>query len=135
MTDYVTPCQGANADDWFIGRDGRQYADDELIPAERLLEFKADITKTVRMSGLTDDEIVEVIDHDITEAEDEIRRAALIRRRHARDACHNECRLRLQCLTKAIEGREFYGTWAGYYEEQLRDIIRLRDERASRVGE
>jgi hypothetical protein len=61
-------------------------------------------------------------------------KAALVRRRHARDKCHVECYFRTQCLTIALTKPEPpHGTWGGYYPEELRQVRSLRDERARRA--
>lgn len=59
---------------------------------------------------------------------------ALKRRRHAKDACHTECYFRLQCLDLALQNPTpaTYGTWGGYYPEELREIRKVRDDRAAR---
>lgn len=60
-------------------------------------------------------------------------REALVRRRHARDKCHVDCYLRVQCLTIALSKPEpTHGTWGGYYPEELRQIRSLRDAKAAR---
>lgn len=83
---YQKPCasQENDPDDWFIGKDGRQYPDEELEP--------------------------------------EAEKAALVRRRHAKDACFVDCLVRTRCLQLALDRPEPHGTWGGYYEEELRVI-------------
>src|SRR5690242_2067929 len=104
----ATPCQAGDPEDWFIGKDGLQYHDE---PFEKIL-----------------------LDPDnpdaghVTVAEQ--KRQALIRRRQAKEACLS-CPVRLECLSIAIEDAPPYGTWGGYYEEELRAI---RAERERRQG-
>lgn len=89
-----TPCE-SSPDDWFIEKDGRQYADDSITEEEQ--------------------------------------KAALRRRRHAKDACFTECYFRTQCLSLAIvDNPPTHGIYGGYYPEELREIRRLRDERQRR---
>lgn len=120
MSDYLTPCQRPenNPEDWFIEKDGRQYADDDLVAIEDAEEIASDFHPDDH-SG---------IEGAIAEAEAEAVRENLRRRRHAKDACYT-CYFRLQCLTAAMDERPNHGTWGGYFPEELRQILRLKDER------
>lgn len=114
---HITPCAQPenNADDWYIRSDGKQYGDDVLV-----FEIP-DLIADARANG---DERPE---EDIVAAEEAaVLKAAIVRRRHAKDRCHTECYFRLQCLDLALsDPPEVFGTWGGYYEEELRV---LRDE-------
>lgn len=129
MTDYVTPCASSenDPDDWFIEKDGKQYPEDDLITEALRTEIREAVVATV---GIDDPDLFERIDDAIELAEAEALKAALTRRRHAKDACHVDCLLRTQCLQIALTDPEpTHGTWGGYYREELREIRRLRDER------
>lgn len=126
MNDYRTPCT-ENPDDWFISPDGRQYNDDDLLDDDdriAILEEANDL-------GLEGDERITFIETTQDVLEEAAKKASLIRRRKAKDACYT-CALRLQCLTRALDNREYHGTWGGYFEGELREINRLRDERAKK---
>lgn len=131
MSDYVTPCHSDenDPDDWFLSKDGRQYSDDDLLTQEI-------IDEAIRTTGLTplDENYVEEVDRVLAEIEEQVKRAALTRRRHAKDACFT-CYFRTQCLGLALERNEQHGTWGGYYEEELREIRRLRDRKRRERGE
>lgn len=121
---YQTPCSSPenDPDDWYIGKDGRQYPDD---PTPTLDDAIAQLDQVdphgTRYEGL----IVETQER----LEIEQTRANLRRRRHAKDACFVDCLVRTQCLDRALSQGERHGTWGGYYEEELRAI---RDEMARR---
>lgn len=123
---YQTPCQRPEneADDWFIGKDGKQYVDDEFVSNEEVAQIRADLDP----ANYTDHEAA--VEAEVRRREDRRQRAALQRRRRARDKCHVECILRLQCLGENLELP--YGTAGGYYEEERRQIVTLRNERESR---
>lgn len=117
----MTPCAAPENDpeDWFISKDGRQYPDDDLVfnVASLVADARANF------DDRPEDEIVQ-------EAEDQAVQAALVRRRHAKDKCHVDCYLRTQCLGLALApNAPLHGTWGGYYEEELKKIRDLRDER------
>lgn len=118
---FVPPCRRPenNPDDWFIEKDGRQYEDDVLVPDSEL-EKVAFEARALYVEG----------------REDLILRAALRRRRQAKEKCFNECiaRVRTACLGDALEaGMTDYGTRGGYYPEELRKIKRAQAAR-DRVG-
>lgn len=116
---YQTPCQTSDDPDaWFIGRDGKQYPDDDLIGENELDGLKRSI---LPIEDETEEQHRDRVDSAIATLEGERRRQALIRRRRARDACY-ECYFRLQCLDLALDNNEGHGTWGGYTEEQLRQI-------------
>ena len=118
-----TPCE-ADPDQWFTERDGRRY-DDELLVSEAELHA----TIVARQDDLvTVDEILD----DLVEVRVKER---LVERRHARDACHLECKVRTLCLQKALDNREPYGIWGGYFPEQRRALEREIDAREERRKE
>ena len=125
---FVVPCRRPENDseDWFIGRDGKQYSDLPLVTADNFEETYD------HLNGFSEPPT----DEELAEANAEEVRLALIRRRKARDKCHIDCILREHCLDAGLE--EPFGTWGGYYEEERREIVRLRDqkrrERAEREG-
>lgn len=139
-TERTTPCSAPDVDpdDWFIGKDGRQYPDDELVSDAEILDHEA------RLRAALDDVSLSDVD---TPSLDEIRidleaqalKANLVRRRHAKDKCHVECPVRLQCLSIALgengTGIPLRGTWGGYYEEELAEIRRLHQARQRRRRE
>ena len=136
MTDELRlPCRESETpDDWFIGRDGRQYTDEDLVSQQE----RDSISDQVMRDAATDDvltieEARDAADRAIDRAETDAKKAALIRRRKAREACHTSCLLRTRCLGQAIEGGQEYGTWGGYYEEELRGLRReiARRQRAN----
>lgn len=114
---HITPCAQPDSDpnDWYIGRDGKQYPDDELVTeqdvVDQLNEVDPDGTRSLA-------ELEEVC----LRLEAEAKKQALIRRRKARDRCHTECYFRTNCLDLAMKNEERHGTWGGYYEEELREI-------------
>lgn len=125
---FVTPCARPenDSDDWFIGRDGKQYADDPVLTDDQITEIRAGILANA--SSYTDP--AEAADLAVQAAEQRERKRSLIRRRKAREKCHTECILRLQCLGENLELP--YGTAGGYYEEERAQIVSLRNERESR---
>ena len=60
------------------------------------------------------------------------KREALIRRRQARQACHTDCPVRLQCLDVAIQVRPSHGTWGGYHSAELTRLFAELDRRRNR---
>ena len=63
--------------------------------------------------------------------DDELRES-LTRRRHAREACLNDCYFRMTCLNAAVTERKTHGIWGGYYQNELRQIIEELDLRRRR---
>lgn len=129
--DYIVPCENPANDpeDWFIGKDGRQYPDDVVIDEQAV----ADRALAEHGDG---EGIFEAVDTALDAATQEALNAALVRRRHAKDKCHVECYFRTQCLTIALTKPEPpYGTWGGYYEEELKVIRRVRDEKTREAEE
>ena len=118
---YQTPCQTGNPEDWFISRDGKQYSDDDLVSEEFVLAHLTAVDPNGTRS-------VEEIDAVWNRLEAEAIRGALVRRRHAKDACYT-CYFRTQCLGVALEGDLVHGTFGGYYEEELREIRKERSRR------
>ena len=116
---YQTPCSSGNPEDWFISRDGKQYPDDDLVSEEEVM---------VELGSLTGDATSEEIDEAWNRLEASAVKAALVRRRHAKDACYT-CYFRTQCLGLALDGDLGHGTFGGYYEEELREIRRERSRR------
>lgn len=125
---FQTPCSRPenDPDDWFIGKDGKQYVDDEILSPEHVAEIRQGIADAAEC--YTDP--VVAADLAVDRAEERALRHNLQKRRHARDKCHLECILRLQCLGAGLEVP--YGTFGGYYEEERRQIVSLRDEREAR---
>lgn len=126
MTDVHTPCMDA-PDDWFIDKDGRQYVDDEILTE---VEKRAIIDEILAESD--DGDWADRADAAIALEERVRLNENLVRRRHAKDACYTTCYFRTQCLSLALgpDGPN-HGTWGGYHQEELRQIRRLRDERAA----
>lgn len=124
------PCgqPDADPDDWFIGRDGKQYVDDELVDMATLNEA-AD-----KIEGFDKDDLDEWEKlHARLEAD--AKRAALARRRRARQTCHTDCSIRLQCLSVGLDPTLLdYGIFGGYYPEERREIDSLRRARERRRG-
>lgn len=125
------PCAESDTpEDWFISRDGRQYTDDEYLTDQQM---EAIAILVVRRWGTGPGLYRRIVDA-IVEGEEQAKDAALVRRRHAKDACFVECLFRERCLDRALtEGHE-HGTWGGYYEEELRilrkKIARRKNARA-----
>lgn len=128
---YQTPCAASETpDDWFIGRDGKQYPDDDLLTDDDRLA----ILESANEQGLTGDARIAFIEKAQDRAEGDAKRAALQSRRHAKQACH-ECYLRTQCLDLALKDDAMHGTWGGYFEEELREIRReIARRRRARGG-
>lgn len=119
----MTPCSDPknDPDDWFIGRDGKQYPGDDFLTPEEVTAISHTV---LRKDGETDLEHVQRVDAAISAAERDRKRKALQRRRHAREDCFG-CYFRTNCLERALDEGLPHGTWGGYFEEQLREI---RDE-------
>lgn len=119
---YSHPCTDPEKrDDWFIGKDGKQYPDDEFLTHEE----KGVIIQAAMDNDANASEMIE-------EVEDEMKRQALIRRRQAKDACY-ECYFRTDCLDIAMRDDTIKsGTWGGYYEEQLKILKTERNRRRKR---
>lgn len=127
---YQSPCASPENDpnDWFISKDGKQYADDEFLSQED----RDRIAKTVLAKPGEDAVEHETrVDAAIRQAEATRKRAALARRRHAKEACH-DCYFRTACLDRALSEEQYHGTWGGYYEEELREIRREISRRKRR---
>lgn len=124
-----TPCSDPSNDpnDWFIEKDGKQYRDDDPLTVD---EFLAAMAPLFTNHAKPDRDAIEAV---INEAVAEKIRLALIRRRKARDACY-ECPIRAACLGQRLEARIEFGTWGGYYPEELRKIEEERDARLRRRG-
>jgi hypothetical protein len=126
-----TPCQTGDPEDWFIEKDGKQYPDDKLVDPDAL---------TKEQYAFIDLRFDQLVAEDLTleeagvkvrdELEEGVKVQALVRRRHAKDACFVECKVRLQCLSSGLEVP--YGIFGGYTLEERREIVRLRDERAAK---
>lgn len=128
---YQNPCTDPEKrDDWFIAKDGKQYPDDEFLTNEEKDDLASDAARMVE-NALNEDRrpYPEVLGELVADAEDELKRQALIRRRKARDACY-ECYFRVECLDIAMSDDTIKsGTWGGYYEEQLKVIKAERNRR------
>ena len=119
MTDIRLPCREGDPDDWYIGRDGKQYPDEDLLDDDA----RREILEEANRRDLSGEERVTFIEKAEDRAEADAKRAALQRRRHAKEACH-DCLFRTRCLQQAIDNDETHGTWGGYYEEEIREIRR-----------
>lgn len=121
MSDLRLPCRDGDQDpdDWFISKDGKQYPSDELLTDDVLVA----ILEEANRLELTGEERVAFIEKATDRAEGDAKRAALQRRRHAKEAC-GDCLFRTRCLDMVIEGDFQHGTWGGYYEEEIREIRR-----------
>ena len=119
MTDELRlPCrESGRPDDWYIGRDGKQYTDDEFVTEDQVVAYLDDVDPDGTRS-------VEALDATARKLEAEAKKAALVRRRKAREACHTSCLFRTRCLGEALDRGEEYGTWGGYYEEEIRELRR-----------
>lgn len=120
MTDLRLPCREGNPDDWFLSKDGKQYADEDLLPPEALEEIQSRADSL----GLEGTERVEAIERATSRAETDAKTAALQRRRHAKEACFESCLFRTRCLDRALHLGLPHGTWGGYYEEEIRELRR-----------
>lgn len=121
---YQTPCQRSDTpEDWFLERDGKQYPDDEWVTEEE----RAKITDTIQSGNWIDEE--GTIKWHLDRLERLRKEAALRRRRHALEACQNECYFRTQCLEIGIEENPPYGIFGGYDREQRKQIVDLREEK------
>ncbi len=104
------PCadEANDPEDWFIEKDGLQYAWEPLV---------------------TEQDGVDPPAREV--AEERAKKAALVRRRHARDKCHTLCERRLDCLGLAIDGDrpDFEGIRGGYFQEQLKKIVDEREKK------
>lgn len=126
MSELRLPCRESETpDDWFIGRDGKQYSDEDLLTDEVRLSVLVEANER----GLEGSERVEFIERAEDRAEADAKTAALQRRRHAMEACHTDCLFRTRCLDMALDGDLRHGTWGGYYEEQIAEIRDERDRR------
>ena len=125
-----SPCADRKNDpqDWFIRLDGRQYPDDVfLAEAER-----AGVARSVLpIGGETHEEHEHRVERAVRAATNNRKRAALIRRRQAKDLCWSECPdgVREKCLAGALSRGEMHGTWGGYLEEELVQIRRRQGRR------
>lgn len=131
----MIPCgePDANPDDWFIRPDGKQYPDDDLLTFEE----RARIAKSVLYrEGETADEHSQRVARATHAAENDRRRAALQRRRKAREACY-ECPARTRCLDLGVTPDvQPHGTYGGYFEEQIREIRdRIRSRKKARQSQ
>ncbi len=120
------PCadEANDPEDWFIEKDGLQYAWEPLVTD--------DIWEAVLHAAEQD----EIEPPTREQAEARARAAALVRRRHARDMCFTLCERRLDCLGLAIDGDrpDFEGIRGGYFQEQLKKIVDERNNRRARRG-
>lgn len=126
MTDNPL-CSALDVDpqDWFIRSDGKQYTDDEFLTVGE----RAGVARSVLpIAGETHEEHESRVTSAVNAAVGNRRRAALIRRRKAKDSCWS-CPMRQECLEQALSRIETHGTWGGYYEEELAEI---RKEQARR---
>lgn len=124
---YQTPCSSPQNDpnDWFISRDGKQYADDEFLTEDEAARVRRSV---LRKPGESEYDHETRVDAALRQAESARKRKAIQKRRHAKEACF-DCYFRTSCLDRALDEEQTHGTWGGYYEEELRQI---RSERARR---
>lgn len=126
MTNH-RPCADPKNDsnDWFIRKDGKQYAEDDLGPTEIQLN-------TAMEDAGFDLEDLRAAEEMYVRLEANAIKDAARRRRSAKDACFTECYFRNDCLRQALDEGQVHGTWGGYYEEELREIrkqIKRREKR------
>lgn len=119
---YQTPCSSGNPEDWFIGKDGRQFSDVDLVTDEAFDAYLHEIDPDDQMDDQEKDQAR-------LQVEQVASKQALIRRRHAKEACHQQCYFRNKCLTQALDEGHVHGTWGGYHEEELREIRREKARR------
>jgi hypothetical protein len=125
-----TPCSDGvnNPDDWYIGRDGKQYTDDDLLTDE----VRQAILDEANRQELTGEPRIEFIEKSQDRFEGDAKRENLRRRRKAREKCHDGCYFRLTCLDLALRNVETHGIWGGYTEEELRELRREISRRERR---
>lgn len=121
------PCED-NPDDWFIGRDGRQYVDDEFLTDD---ERKRIAKSVLRIEGESDEDHRDRVDAAIEAGERSRRRAEIVKRKEARASCYG-CPVRLHCLDLGLSIEMPHGTWGGHFEEQIRAMQREIKQRRRR---
>lgn len=114
-----TPCQTGDPEHWFISRDGKQYAWDDLVSKADLLQGVMDAIDGRPLEDVTPEEVHIIRRGIVKTARDE----QVKLRRQAKESCYS-CPVRLQCLSVALEQGYDKGTWGGYFEEQLDKIRR-----------
>lgn len=128
MTTYRPPCEVGDPENWFIEDDGKQYPDDELVSVEERAEIESAVAEI--MDGEPFSAVDEAVHDALQRAAEERKAAALKRRRHALDACHVDCQLRLACLDLGLERDTLgYGIYGGYTAKQRREIVKVRDDK------
>lgn len=120
---YTPPCE-ANPDQWFTERDGRRYDDEVLVTLDEL--------RAALPSAFGAEPDLETAEETMADLVDAKVKERLVERRHARDACFTECKVRTLCLQKALDDHEQYGIWGGYFPEQRRALEREIDSRRAR---
>ncbi len=120
---YQTPCSDPKNDpnDWFIARDGRQYTDVAVLTHAELQKV-AD--GALHKLGDDHPDLFDLMEEAMDNATGDRVAENLVARRHAKDACFTECYFRNQCLEQALDEGHAFGTWGGYYEEEIREIRR-----------
>lgn len=124
--DLRLPCAEGDADDWFIGKDGKQYGDNPIVTADEMEAYLDEHHPTWR------DMPVEEVNRIEERYETDAKTTALGRRRRAKEACFS-CIVRTRCLDKVLQEGHENGTWGGYYEEEIRQLRRAI-RRRSRGG-
>ena len=128
----TTPCADPSNDpnDWFIGRDGKQYGDEEFLTANEIHRIALSV---LVIQGETEERHAERVDRAITIARNDRKTRALQKRRHAKEAC-SRCDFREGCLLLALKDPTpaTHGTWGGLYEEELVEVRRRRTRRKGR---
>jgi WhiB family redox-sensing transcriptional regulator len=114
------PCTepDANADDWFVDRNGRQYPDEPFLTAD---EHSRIAKSVLRREGEGPEEHDRRVRRAINAAESDRKRRALQRRRHAKESCLG-CPIRRACLQRVLDEGHLWGTWGGLYEEEIADV-------------
>lgn len=119
-----TPCSVSETpDDWFIGRDGKQYPDEEFLTADEKRRIRRSV---LGIRGETPEQHEARASRAINAATNDRRRRSLGARRRAREACL-ACPIRVACLDEAIDKQHDHGTWGGLFEEDRRELMRRRN--------
>jgi hypothetical protein len=124
---YTPPPCESDPDRWFTERDGRRYDDEVLVTEEEL--------RAALPSAFGAEPDLETAEEKLEELTAAKVKERLVERRHARDDCHVKCKVRTLCLQKALDNREAYGIWGGYFPEQRRELEREIDRREQRRRE
>lgn len=126
----LSPCADRTNDpnDWHIRPDGKQYSDDDFLTEG---ERRGVARSVIPISGETFEEHETRVRSALSAAVNNRKRAALIRRRKAKESCLG-CPIRENCLAGALERNETHGTWGGFLEEELAEIRKVQARRRRR---